>query len=92
VEDENGLAHIDQDWTDEIKFVGQEYVDRVQGKDRKILELYKYIKEERPKLQKEVDEALYTNDFSFLKLENEFYEKDTLALIEIVKLRGYMWT
>jgi len=93
VEDENGFAHIDQDWTDEIKFVHQEYVDRVQGNDRKVLELYKYIKEERPKLQKEVDEALYKPyDGSYLELENEFYEKDTLALVEIVKLRGYLWT
>lgn len=77
VEVEEGLSHLDTDWTEELKggFISQEYVDNVVGTERLLKEVYDYIKVERPKLQLAHDNSypeLITKNGCMLDDPNEY--------------------
>lgn len=57
VEEEEGIAHLDTDWTDELEFVSEEYVAKVKSICGELKEAYDYIKVERPGLQKALDKS-----------------------------------
>ena len=54
-------------------------------------EAYKYITQDRPALEKQIDKA-YPNYEKVEKLEQKMEDKDTEVLIDLVKWRRHMWT
>jgi hypothetical protein len=89
VEIEEGVKMFrDSDWTDDIK---KGYVTKKYAADhikwcKKALRLYNYIINERPAIV-----SKYEQDYS-IEVEEDLFKKDTDAMIDIVKLRGVMWT
>ena len=59
VEQENGLNQLDTDWEQELKdgHVSQEYVDNVMRVYGELKGVYNYIKNERPQLEKDLENS-----------------------------------
>jgi hypothetical protein len=56
-------------------------------------EIYNYIKNERPLLQKEADEALdVLNAEDWIKKDSVLSDKDVWAMTTIAKYSPYLWT
>lgn len=102
VEQEVGLQDK-LDWDEELKngFISEEYVANVKSIDGRLREAYDYVKYERPKLQKALDDSYPEFDAKGTyeelygetnRLEQEICSKDTKAMQTIVELRQYMWT
>jgi len=73
--------------------VSLDYVEKSYVYYDAIRRAYRYFKDERKKLEKEMDEAFDVgNIFHGVKLEKDIYDRDTDMLSVVVKYRGYMWT
>jgi hypothetical protein len=90
VENEKGIDNFFSDWSDDLSkgFVSQAYVDNVKTNEKQIFTVYKYLKEERPNLEKTIEQF----DDNYFELVNQLHEKDTEALVTIIKFRGHLWT
>lgn len=89
VEEEEGVKLCkESDWEEDIKsgYVSKKYVKDHVKWCKKVLSLYAYITGERPSIVKKFEQ-----DYS-LEIEEELFKKDTAAMVDIVKTRGYMWT
>jgi len=88
-------------------FISQPYADKVSAQEKEIRGIYHYITVERPALEKQRDNSyppmgdlmqpLNKGDYETLygevnRLERLLDEKDTDALVRIVKLREILWT
>lgn len=89
VENEEGTER--PDYTEDLKqgWVTQGYVDQSLELFDTTMEVYKYIKETRPNMQKRFLEAEFPES---LHVEEKMTELDTKVLTKIVELRGYLWT
>lgn len=103
VESENGLSQLDVDWDAERKFVSQEYIDNVMRVYGELKEVYTYIKEERPLLEKQLSDSYPDFDISTSLPYHEAYgetnsleellsNRDTWALMKIIEHRDVLWT
>lgn len=94
VEKEGGLEYDAGDWSFELKkgYITQEEADEMEQRVRELRETYTYLKEERPKMVKEVDEWGTDRIEEFLEIEKALYDRDTQAMFIIVKHRGTLWT
>jgi hypothetical protein len=89
VENEKGTDHFFSDLSDDLSkgFVSQAYVDNLKKNEEQILAVYKYLKEERPNLEKTIEQC----GDNYFELVDQLHEKDTEALLAIIKFRGYLW-
>jgi hypothetical protein len=90
---ETEMHRVSWDWCETHKEAGE-----------KINKIYKYIKEERPQLEKQLDQSyprfvfdklpiLEELDFSEAhRIETLIEEKDSEAMIGIVELRNFLWS
>lgn len=105
VESEKGLNQLEIDWDDEISkgYVSREYVDDVKRIYTQLKEVYVYIKDERPKLDKQLADSYPdfppTPGLSFRELYAEsdrldklLEDRDNWALNKIIEYRNYLWT
>lgn len=95
VEEEKGLENIDYGWTEELEkgHVSEEYVENLALCQRELMHAYKYIKEKRPKMIKELEELLNGDDVKkYFELVKEIQDEDTVIMTIIVEHRGFLWT
>jgi len=94
VEEENGL--IDPEFYEidyQAGYVSQEYMDSMTETYHSLKEIYNYIKNERPLLQKEADEALdVLNAEDWIEKDSVLSDKDVWAMTTIAKYSPYLWT
>jgi hypothetical protein len=93
VEQEKGI----QDpaiYDDDLKagYISQEYYDSVVDLNTELQDVYNYIKNERPLLEKEADEALNGDVIDWLTKDAVINDKDVWAMTTIAKYSPYLWT
>jgi hypothetical protein len=88
--EKDGYKDASYDWSEELKkgYVSQEYVDNIIKRDKEILSVYKYIKEERPQLADKIEKF----DDKYIESTDLLFKRDTQALKAIIEFRGYLWT
>lgn len=93
VEKEGGLEYAG-DWSLELTkgYITQEEFDEIDQRVKELRGTYTYLKEERPKLVKEVDEWGTDRIEEFIEIEKALHDRDTQAMYIIVKYRGTLWT
>lgn len=81
VEEENGIAQLHLDWTEDVEkgFVSQEYVDNIKSIYSELEKTYYYVKTERKTLESALDKA-YSDvpiwpNIASLKSYNEVYSE-----------------
>lgn len=94
VEKENDLIFNEKVWAEELDkgHVQQDTIDKIKKRYEELRQAYLYLKNERPELERQVDNWEGVNIKEFDALEKTLSSKDTDVMNTIVKYRGYMWT
>jgi len=94
VEQEKGI-HDPAIYDDDLKagYISQEYYDSVVTTNTELQDVYNYIKNERPLLEKEADDALdVMNPEDWIEKDSLLSDKDVWAMTTIAKYSPYLWT
>jgi hypothetical protein len=100
---EEEMDSVSWDWQEEVElgYTSQEHADRVKTTAAELRSVYNYIKNERPNLEKQMNESVFftktlncahSDYLEYISLDKKIEEFDEHAMQVILKNRNHLWT